>query len=190
MRALIVFCLALSISSQTFAASNELPDDIWEGVKRFITNRKDAILVWSFSDLAEVDGPAVTISARLWSVPVYECVGTRVGWFCQPKRDDLHIDANGKRHRFQAANVDHADVVRIADFVYSPCFDEQWRALGSPNPWRTYGNPITGMSKLPSGDFAVSGRGRSSSISFVIREALPSDNGCGFQLIRVGGLII
>jgi hypothetical protein len=108
---------------------------------------------------------------------------------CQYRRQDLHIEANGKQHRIRVENVDYPDVVRIADYVYSPCFVEHWRGLGSPNPWRTYGNPISSIRKLPDGDFVASARGTASAIDFVIRPALRSDQGCDFQLIRVTGII-
>jgi len=188
MRALIIFSAILLTSAQTRAGiDDELPDAIWEGVKRFIPDRKDASLVWRTLDRAEADGPVAAVSARLSSWPVYECVKTLVGWMCQYRHQDLHIEANGKQHRIRVENVDYADVVRIADYVYSPCFVEQWRGLDSRTMWGAYGNPISSIRKLTDGDFVASARGNSSAIGFVIRPALRSGQSCDFQLTRVTG---
>jgi hypothetical protein len=184
MRALIILCAILLTSTQTWAAvDDDLPDAIWEGVKRFIPDRKHAVLVWRTPDRAEVDGPVAPVSERLSSWPVYECVKTFVGWMCQYNRHDLHIEANGKQHRIRPENVDNADVVRIADYLYSPCFAKQWQGLGSPNRWRTYGNPMSSIRQLPNGDFVVSAPATARGMTFLIRAATSSADGCEFQLI-------
>ena len=189
---MVTMLVATGVSPAALEADSEIPNGLWEALERVGPDRKTANVRWIQDDLAEVEGPIDhTSDDRLRLQSVYECVASLIRWTCRHKRQDIHIETHGKQHQIEGRDVSQADVMRITEYVYSPCFVDQYKAADrrANDPWRSYGLPISMIIGRGGGAFSVYGSSSYRGIGFHIAAMIiPTESAMSSYAVSRAGL--
>ena len=117
--------------------------------------------------------------------------GSANTWRCSMPHDALLVDANGVKHKFslqaiEGPAMDDAEVLEIADYVYSECFAAQFKALDEAKDVTSFNTlPIHTIMKRPGPAYSVfTGMWPDEDIYSLIGSVKPAD-GCRYKIVSV-----
>jgi hypothetical protein len=195
-RLITIVALTGLIAAPVFAETETdagIPQELWDALATVLPQRWTAELRSLREDGALFAGPLTKESERISVQRLYRCDTKRIRWACAAQEEEIHLDANGMRHRIQAPKLDRELVLKIADYMYSPCFEAQREQLGKKGraPWGHYKRPIYFIAPIEKRVFSVGAGGGYSGVTFRIEAAtLNTADSCGFRLLGVGGWIV
>lgn len=194
----VVVLLALSIIVVGHARASDERDEglsveLWDALGTVLPERWTAKLRgWnSWGDIVVFETPLTQENERLGVQRLYTCSG-KPRWRCVVS-EELHVEANGMRHRMRVEKVPRELILKVADYVYSPCFYAQRKQLGEAARaarWHRVDQPIYFLMGIGGNMFSVATGGGSTSVSYRFEVDSETASDCGFKLRSVGAAIV